>query len=586
MIEQSPERWSSVKRFFSMLQLDRKDITYVYIYAIFSGLITLSLPLGIQAIIGLIVGGAISTSLLVLIGIVTIGTALTGILKIMQITVTETLQRRIFARSALEFSYRIPRFHLEKMLGDYPPELVNRFFDTLTLQKGVPKLLMDFSSAILQIVFGLLLISFYHPFFVFFSLVLVFILLAIFRITGPGGLKTSLNESKYKYKVVYWLEEMARALTTFKMTGGSNFALRQTDELVSGYLDNRRKHFRILLVQYGNIVGFKTIITLALLLLGSTLVINNQINIGQFVAAEIVVLLVMASIEKLILSMETIYDVLTAVEKIGSVIDLPLEKEDGLCYDQINTGKGMAVNLENVSFRFADAEKSTLRNFSLNIAPGESICVAGYNGAGKSTLIQLITGLYSEFRGSITYNGIPFKNINLSSLRHYIGNYSQLSDIFRGTIIDNICLGHEGLDLSRVIWAAQKAGLKNFIQNQPEGYNSMLLPGGRNVPQNIRAKIILARSFAAQPHLLAFEQFFTDLGIEDQTRIAHFLTDKQNNWTVILVSNNPLIASHCDRTIIMKEGKIIEEGHFDDIRENSHVKRLFYPDSTPLTQIS
>lgn len=577
------EQWTAVRRFFRMLQPDQKDITYIYIYAIFSGLITLSLPLGVQAIIGLIVGGAISTSLLVLIAVVTIGTALTGILKIMQITVTENLQRRIFTRSAFEFAYRIPRFRLEAMLGDYPPELINRFFDTLNLQKGVPKLLMDFSTAVLQIIFGLVLISFYHPFFVFFSIILVVILVAIIRITGPGGLTTSLKESKYKYKVVYWLEEMARATTTFKLAGSSKLAMNTTDHLVSSYLDSRKDHFRILLIQYGNIVGFKTLVTFGLLLLGSTLVIDNRINIGQFVAAEIVVILIMASVEKLILSMETIYDVLTATEKIGAVLDKPLDNEDGVDFREICDERGLALHLDKVSFQFADADRPTLDEITLDIKAGERLCIAGYNGAGKNTLIQLITGLYTDFSGAITFNGVPMKNLNINTLRSQVGNHSQESDIFKGTIMDNICLGHEDLSLTDVIWAAEQVGLKEYVQKLPEGYNTELLPGGRNIPKSVRTKIILARSFAFRPNLLAFEEFFNKLEQEDQEKIANVLTNRSNSWTLVTVSNNPIMAARCDRTIIMRNGRIIAEGDFDTIRRSPHFQHVFNADPNAAT---
>ncbi|MFM8449060.1 MAG: hypothetical protein ACKOAY_03055 [Haliscomenobacter sp.] len=244
-----------MRRFFKLLAADRKDIIYIYIYAIFSGLITLTLPLGVQAIIGLIAGGSISVSLFVLIGAVTTATLLAGILKIMQMSVTETIQQRIFVRSAFDFSYRLPRLRLDSLTKYYPPELVNRFFDTLTIQKGLPKILIDVTTAVLQIVFGLLLISFYHPFYVFFSFLLLLVLFALFRMTGQRGLSTSLKESKYKYEVAHWLEEQARALTTFKLAGDSPFSLQRTDKLVGNYLTSRQAHFRILVGQFGIIVG-------------------------------------------------------------------------------------------------------------------------------------------------------------------------------------------------------------------------------------------------------------------------------------------------------------------------------------------
>ncbi|MEM9824128.1 MAG: ABC transporter transmembrane domain-containing protein [Bacteroidota bacterium] len=288
--------WTPIKRFWSLLKLDRREIYFVYFYAILSGIITLSLPLGIQAIISLIAGGAISTSLYVLIAVVVVGTTMTGILKVMQLTVTETIQRRIFTRSSFEFAYRIPLIQLDNLQEVYPPELVNRFFDTLTIQKGLPKILMDVSTAVLQIVFGIVLISFYHPFFVIFGMVLILIVYLIFRFTAYGGLKTSLKESHYKYEVAHWLEELARAKHTFKLSDQNGLSLGRTNELVMNWLNARMAHFRILIVQAGSVVAFKAMITGALLFIGSLLVVNNQINIGQFVAAEIVVILILNSV--------------------------------------------------------------------------------------------------------------------------------------------------------------------------------------------------------------------------------------------------------------------------------------------------
>ncbi|MCO6489949.1 MAG: ATP-binding cassette domain-containing protein [Phaeodactylibacter sp.] len=570
-------RWRPLQRFFKLLELDRKDITYIYVYAIFSGLITLSIPLGVQAIIGLIAGGALSASLIILVAVVTMGTALSGILKVMQLTVTETIQRRIFARSAFDFAYRIPRLKLDSVIRYYPPELVNRFFDTLTLQKGVPKILMDFSTAVLQVAFGLILISFYHPFFIFFGIVLVMILLLIFRISGPGGLSTSLKESKYKYAVAYWLEEMARAMNTFKMSGGSAFSLNKTDGLVCNYLDSRKKHFKILLFQYANIVGFKTLITAGLLFLGSYLVIDNQINIGQFVAAEIVVLLVMASVEKLILAMEVIYDVLTALEKLGNVTDLPIEEETGINFKDIDTGKGMSIKVDQLNFSYADAKKPVLNGLCFEAQPGEKICIAGYSSSGRVTLLQLLSGLYSDFEGGISYNGYPLRNINIGSLRHHMGDYSAREDIFSGTILENITLEHPEVNLEQVVRVADDIGLSSYVQRLPQGFDTLLLPEGRNIPQSIRTRIILARCIISQPRLLAVEGFFYGMEQTDREMICNYLASADKPWTMIAVTDDPFFASRCDRIILLRDGNILEEGPFEKISKSDHFERIFLP---------
>lgn len=564
-----------LQRFFRLLELDKKDITYIYIYAIFAGLITLSLPLGVQAIIGLIAGGAVSASLVVLVVIVTVATALSGILKVMQLTVTENIQRRIFARSAFDFAYRIPRLKLDEIVEQYPPELVNRFFDTLTLQKGVPKILMDFSTAILQVAFGLILISFYHPFFVFFSFILVGIIILIFRITGPGGLATSLKESKYKYEVAYWLEEIARAMHTFKLAGGSAFSLNKTDSLVTNYLKNRKKHFRILVIQYGNIVAFKTVFTASLLFLGSYLVIDNQINIGQFVAAEIVVIQIIASVEKLILDMDTIYDVLTGLEKLGTVTDLPLEKEEGVKFEEIDTKKGMAVNVKNLGFQFNDAERPLLDNLCLDIKTNEKVCIAGYNGSGKSTFLQILAGLYTDYKGSVTYNGLPLRNLNINSLRQYIGDYSMQEDIFRGTVMENIVFGCPDKGMDAVVRAAIQVGLDNYVNALPNGYHTMLLPEGRNIPQSVRMRIILARCIISRPRMLVVEGYFYGLEKQDRHMIADVLAGKDQPWTMVTVTDDPVIASHCDRIVIMEKGNIIDQGSFEEIQSSPHFRNVF-----------
>lgn len=564
---------TAVQRFFRLLQLDRKDISYVYLYAIFSGLITLSLPLGVQAIIGMIAGGALSAALILLIVIVTLGTMMTGILKVMQLTVTEVIQRRIFARSSFEFAWRLPRIQYEKLLGDYPPELVNRFFDTLTLQKGVPKLLTDVSTAALQIVFGLLLISLYHVTFVAFSLILLITLTLIFYYTGPRGLSTSLMESKYKYKVAHWLEEIGRAVTTFKLSGQSKLALKKAEKLVDSYLDHRQSHFKILMVQYGWMVAITTLITLSLLAIGSVLVIDNSITIGQFVAAEIIIILILGSVEKLILSIDTIYDMLTAVEKIGYVTDLPLEKgAEGICFDQIDrSGKGLEVSFQNLSFCFPDSDRLVIDDLTLLVSAGEKICILGPNGSGKSTLIQLTGMLYTNFQGSISYNGIPVRNLDYQNIRMHIGDYMRDEDLFRASLLDNLWMHDSEPDLDQVQKVISNMGLTTYVAKLPNGYQTELLPSGRNLPASVRTKLLLARTLMGEPRLLALGDFGASLNSADRRKIADLLTDPNSIHTVLAVSDDPYFASKCDRIIYLDDGKLVLSGTYTELVKEKRV---------------
>lgn len=563
-------------RLFNMLRPDKKDIGYIYIYAIFNGLVNLTLPLGIQAIIGLIMGGAqISTSWIILVAVVIIGVGFTGGLQIMQLYITEMLQRRIFARSSFEFAHRIPLFKSEYVNKYYPPELINRFFDTLTIQKGLPKLLIDFSSSAIQIIFGLILLSFYHPFFVFFGVLLVLILVLIFRFTGPQGLETSLKESKYKYGVAYWLEELARTMGTFKLTGNSPLGLNKVDSLVTKYLTFRRKHFNVLVFQYGSVVLFKVLITAGLLILGSILVVNQEINIGQFVASEIVILIVISSVEKLILSMETIYDVLTATEKIGTVTDLPIEEDKGIRFNEVDDKGGMRIHAKGLSYRYEGQHGSCLQGIDFDIDPGERVCINGYNGSGKSTLANLISGMMTNFSGELVYNGIPQGNFCMTSLRSYIGDVLPQEDLFEATVAENITMGKDNISVAEMRWATEQVGLLSYIQSLPDGFDTPVLAEGKAFPRSVARKVKLARAIVTKPKLLILEEFMHNLERSERLHIAGLVTNREYPWTVVGVSNDTEFAKRCDKVLILKDGKLMDSGTFDEISKKSYFNELF-----------
>lgn len=569
------QTYTPIRRFFKLMQPDRKDIYYIYLYSILSGFITLSLPLGIQAIIGLIAGGNISSSWGVLIFIVTIGILLGGLVKIMQLVVSETLQRRIFARAAFDFAYRLPRFSIEDTRKIHLPEMVNRFFDTLTIQKGLPKILIDLTEAFLQILFGILVLVFYNSVFVVFGIFLLIILALIFYFTGPKGMESSLKESKYKYAVVHWLEEIGRTIGIFKLGGNSELPLSKTDDLVVNYLDTRKKHFKILTIQYGSLIVFKTLITMILLIVGSLLVIENQINLGQFVASEIIVLQILNSVEKLIISMDTVYDVLTSLEKVGQVTDMPIEKSEGVDFMQCDTGQGMSVQLRNITYQFPDASYPVLKNINIDIKAGESVCIAGYNGSGKSTLIKIIAGLYQHYQGQVSYNEIPYGSYNATTLRAKISDLSNKEDIFQGSVFENISLAQPNISYQDVINAAKAVNVHEDIQKLPKGYQTELLPYGRTLSRSVRTKIVLARSIAEQPALFAIEDVMDVLEPHDRHNIIDRLTDKSMPYSLAIVSDDAYLASRCDKIIILDKGEIVAEGTFEQIKDATHFDKIF-----------
>ncbi len=547
-----------MKRFWQLIKPDRKEIRNVYVYAFFYGLVNLSLPLGIQSIINLIQGGQMSTSWIILIVFVIMGVAITGILQISQLRITENLQQKIFTRAAFEFAYRIPKIKLEAMYKHYAPELMNRFFDIISVQKGLSKILIDFSTASIQTVFGLLLLSLYHPFFIVFSLILIILVYSIFKLTGKRGLDTSLTESKNKYNVAHWLEELARTNVSFKLAGITDLPMNRTNKSVSKYVDSRESHFRILKSQYMLMVVFKVLVAAGLLIVGSILVMEQEMNIGQFVAAEIIILLIIGSVEKLVMSLETIYDVLTSLEKVGQVTDLELEQNEGMEVSHSKAASGLKVELSQINFSYPEQQKLMFENASLIIQPGERVMLMGDSDSGKTTLLYLFAGLYRVQSGSVSFDDLPMGNLNPNHLRSIIGDCLMDELLFEGTILENISMGRDNATFENVQWAIEKLGLSDFVKNLPKGYDTLIHPQGQQFSSGIVDKLILARSIADKPKLLLIKDAFTSLVGEERQRIFDFLTHPSNNWTFVLASRDKTLKSKMDRIIEAKDGKLIE----------------------------
>lgn len=564
--------YTPAQRFWKLLSPDKKDIRNVYVYAIFNGLINLSLPLGIQAIVNLIQGGQMSTSWIVLVAIVVLGVAGTGVLQIFQLRIVENIQQRIFTRAAFEFAYRVPKIRMEALYRQYAPELMNRFFDVMSVQKGLSKVLIDLSAAVLQMLFGLILLSLYHPFFILFSLFLIVFVFLVFRLTFKGGLDTSLKESKFKYRVAYWLEELARTANTFKFAGISNLPLKRTDELANQYLEYRESHFQILVRQYSFMVIFKVIVVSGLLAIGGILVMEQLMNIGQFVAAEIIILLIMNSVEKLVMSMETIYDVLTGLEKIGQVTDLELENSEGADLQVECQSPGLKVELNNVSFAYPGNSHYCLDNINLTIDPGETIVLAGSNASGKSTLLQLLAGLYDVQKGSMSYHDLNITHIDINSLRAIIGDCLSQEQVFEGTVLDNVNMGLPNTTFDDVKWAIENVGLRDFVKRMEKGYETMLDPQGKSLPRSVTQRLLIARSIAHKPKLLLLEDTFEHIDEKDRNPIIDFLTDKTHGWTIVASSTDPYLARKADRIVVMKDRSILQIGTYEEVKEIAHLK--------------
>ncbi len=547
---------SPLARLARLLGQERKLVLNIYLYAALAGLFGLTLPLGVQAIIGLVSGGLILQPVVLLIAFVIVGTMANGALQLLQLSVVESVQQRVFARLAFELTGRLQQVRLDRVTNVDLPELMNRFFEIKTIQKSLGKLLTDWVTAGLQVLFGLILLTFYHPYFSLFGMALIVTLGFIFYVTAPKGWKTSLGESKYKYRVAHWLEEIARTTRSFKFAGKATLPVDRMDHYVGGYLDNRQAHFRVLITQSVAFVVFKTVITAGLLILGSTLVVNRQITLGQFVASEIVIVTVLLAVEKLILGLADVYDILTALEKAGHAANIPGESLQGVAPLKTD-GRGTRLELRGVSFTYEHSAHPALSGVTLVAESGSRLGITGPPGSGESTLLSLIAGLFPGYEGSITHDGISLRDLDLARARASVAYLGQDLPLFDGTVEENIALGRPGVRTESVLEVAARVGLDRWLQDQPDGLQSAIEAAGRSVPLSVAKRILLARALVDEPRLLLMDSFLDDeIDPADKIMLSDLVFAPQAPWTLVVVTHDPSLLSRCDHVLVLRRGEV------------------------------
>lgn len=517
------------QRLWRLLSSEKAVITRIFLIAGFGGLISLSLPLGIQAIINFIMAGRVSTSWILLVIFVLLGILFSGILIIRQQWLIEFFQQRIFARASLEFSLRLPRIKFEKLEQANPAELMNRFFDILTLQKGLSKLIIDFSTSILQVFFGLLLLALYHPLFILFDLVLVVLVIFLIRVSIRKGLETSIRESSWKYKTAGWLEEVALNTETFRMTPNTNLHVSNTDQLTGHYLKARTEHFRVLVRHYVSLLLFKLLVAAGLLILGSVLVIQREIGIGQFVAAEIIILLIINSVEKIIMNLESVYDVLTALEKIGAVTDLELEEKGTL--DEFSADAPI-VKIEHLSVAAGPYNAAVVCE-DFEVRPGQRIFVKYAHPMFVRTLVMVLTGRTSDYSGHALYRGRSVKSIDQYAMRNEIGEFWGRDELMTASILDNIRAGRSDISSSDIERLLERIGLLRDIRMLPDGENTTILPFSNLVSPAIIKGILLARNVIDKPKLLLIDSEQLPSDPRRFKQMVEFLLHPDHEWAVV-----------------------------------------------------
>lgn len=540
----------NLDRIIELFKALKGEVWSVYIYAILNGLIQLSLPLGIQAIISFVLGGFVSTSLVVLITMIVLGILFNGILQVNQMKLIEKIQQHLFVRYAFSFSQHLPGVNSDKV-GRGLNEKVNYFLDIVPLQKGISKLLLEIPSASIQILFGLLVLCFYHPIFILFGVSLLFILFIILRYTGNKGLESSIRESNYKYKTAAALRDTARVTYNLKFTGNTKLHIQNIDTSVYGYVEARTAHFKVLLSQYWSLIAFKVVIIASMLIVGVMLLLDQKLNIGQFIAIEIVVITVLNSIEKFIINLEKVYDIFTAFNKLDQLLEIPRE-QNGSYLVGVETKlqiTGKELYLE------TSEHKTILRDANFEITTGEKIFISGNDALAKTLFLETISGINTFFSGNLLINQLPINNYDMGTLRLKYGVLSGHRGIIKGTLLENITLGRATISIKHILELAEQIGFTSLLQGLNKGLDSSW--PDKELTSEHERYILLLRAIVGNPSVLLLDEPFSGVSPHRSEQIKNFIFNKLKGVTLLITSHDLEIAKKCDREFVFENGILI-----------------------------
>jgi putative ABC transport system ATP-binding protein len=534
------------RRLLGLFRAEWREIWIVVLFAVGVGVFTLATPIVAMAVVNTVALGTLVQQLFVLCAALMVALGLAGFLQFLQFMVVEYIQRRVFVRVASDLAFRLPRVDLRAFDRQHGPELVNRFFDVLTVQKAAATLLLDGITIALQVVIGMVLLGFYHRYLLGFDLLLLASLAFLFTVLGWGAVRSAVHESISKYTVAGWMEEVARHPILFKSAGGPEYARSCADRLTQDYLAARAAHFRVLIRQMVFALFLQAAANVSLLAVGGVLVIRGELTLGELVAAEIVVTLVVATFTKVGKQLEAYYDLLAAVEKLGHLIDLPAERADGEVPDR--QSGGMTVAAHDLAFHYDDARQDAINGLSFTIQPGERVAIEGPNGAGKSTLADLIYGVRAPTRGWIALDGFDLRSLRLDTFRSTIAVVKGIETI-QASILENIRMGRPEVSLADVRDALHRVGLEKRILNFPDGLDTVLWTGGTPLSLGQANRLMLARAIVGKPRLLILDETLDHMDTEIRESVLPAIFDRANPWTVLIVTHSEEVRRLCDRSI-------------------------------------
>ncbi len=498
-----------------VLQADKPIFITAITYGVIISILSLATPICVQLLINSVAFTALFQPILVLGFILLILVGLYGLANILQFHVSEIFQRRFFARMGYEVGMSLLNANHRDFEEANQTELVNRFFETMAIQKTIPKLLNKTFTTFFQSIISLLLIACYHPFFLVFTIGIPFAVYVVWKTSASKAIEHQVIESRRKYDLIGWFEDIARNHLLFKSSTGRDYAKYKIDFITGLYLEERKKHFRYLFRQVISLFILYALATTLLLVMGGWLFLKGQLSLGQLVASELIISAILYNIATLGRDFENFYDLIASSEKLSQFQNIPRDHKKNQEVDEVIN----EVCFERVLYRQGICDFQ----FDLNFLKGKNYLLFTNGYSTKKIIIEMLLGLTQPISGMIAINTKNLNDLDAYQLRSQIAVIDN-SPFIEGTLREYLTFNHENISQNYIMIVLENVGLAQTILNHSEGIDLRILPNGWPFSESEKILLKIARALIHKPQIIIADEVLDMLAEKIRQKVLTYLT--------------------------------------------------------------
>ncbi|HNP28916.1 MAG TPA: ATP-binding cassette domain-containing protein [Nitrospirales bacterium] len=524
---------------------ERHILATISMYALVVGVFSLIIPITVQELVNTFAFAIQPIMVVTLVSIMAGILVFVGIFKVLQFYGTDLLERRIFVRMTLAFARTFPSIQETHFRSEY----ASRFFEIIFMQRATAGLLVDLTNVVVSGFIGMTLLVLYHPYFLFFDLLLL-LAVGIIGILGRGGLQATLHMSETKYDAYHWFQEVADNLSHFKASQSRDLILQKADSLAHSYVHARKSRFRVLVRQYIASLTLQVVLHTGLLGTAGWLLSEGELTLGQLVAAEVIIATLLLHVDSVVKRSYVIFYFLTALIEINHIFTLPKDHQTSTQFVSLPdvSSRGLTLSVSHVSGLSSPwAQRSDL---TVDLQPGEKWAFLCATESQRLKISRLLAGLDSPPHGTIRYNGIDIRDLypdEVNGIRGLV--LSRHLSLFEATLLENITLGRKDLSTEDLLWVLNFVDLQQEIEHFPDGLQTMIQYGGGDFSPSHTIQILLARALIGHPKLVILDGGLHEIPSPQRETILSRISAEESPWTAVIVTTDSNIKSFVQQSV-------------------------------------